>query len=118
MTDQQREIKRQPTTNIQGRATANSVSAQSLVMRNQITANAIDTVHVPNRKYGHFGHSVSSVVWIGITISVFSANVSLDRLRTRRGEQYVQRRCSQFLSGHFVVAFISPFGQDQCVSER
>ena len=77
MTDQQREIKRQPTTNIQGRATANSVSAQSLVMRNQITANAIDTVHVPNRKYGHFGHSVSSVLWIGITISFFSANVVL-----------------------------------------
>ena len=57
-------------------AAANCVSAQSLVMRNQITANAIDTVHVPNRKYGHFGHSVSSVVWIGITISVFSANIA------------------------------------------
>ena len=74
MTDQQSEIKRQPTTNIQGMAAANSVSVQSRVMRNQITANAIDTVHVPSRKYGHFGHSVSSVVWIGITISVFSAN--------------------------------------------
>jgi len=81
MTDKQREIKRQPTTNIQGMAAANSVSAQSLVMRNQITASAIDIVHVPNRKYGHFGHSASSVVWIGITISVFSANAPVQRRR-------------------------------------
>ena len=44
-------------------------------MRPQIAANAIDAVHVPNKKYGHFGHSDSSLLWIGITISVFSANV-------------------------------------------
>jgi hypothetical protein len=71
MTDQLREIKRQPKTNIQGMAAVNSVSAQSLVMRNQIVANAKDAVHVPNKKYGHFGHSDSSVLWIGITISIF-----------------------------------------------
>lgn len=46
MTDQLREIKRQPKTNIQGMAAVNSVSAQSLVMRNQIVANAKDAVHV------------------------------------------------------------------------
>lgn len=84
MIAQQREIKRQLTKNIQGMAAANSVSARSCVMRNPITANAIDVAHVLNKKCGHFGHCVSSVVWIGITICVVLDNGAFEAVRVPR----------------------------------